>query len=72
MSEKYHRARIFVYCKKCGSRAPYFMNAQTGMTEFLWHEPCPKCGAEEWAAGDSEFCPDIVMEIRKGWINSLD
>ena len=70
MEANLHRARIFVYCKKCGTRAPSVRNERTCMTDFLWHEPCPKCGAEEWAAGDSEFCPDIVMEIRKGRMNT--
>lgn len=44
---------ITVICMSCKAMAPYTppdLNHPYGI--YHWHQPCPKCGAENWAAHD--------------------
>lgn len=41
-----------VICQKCKAPAPTVPGALNVMGDpvFLWHQPCPKCGAEDWVS----------------------
>ena len=44
---------ITVICMSCKAMAPYTppdLNHPYGV--YHWHQPCPQCGAENWAAHD--------------------
>ena len=46
--------RIVVICVKCGTLAPYEPPcAVNPLGVWLWHQPCPRCGAEIWGAHDT-------------------
>lgn len=43
---------VKVYCQKCKKTAPTNgeRNPITGDLIYLWHQPCPHCGAQSWAS----------------------
>lgn len=44
---------VVMICTKCGALAPYTppdINNPWGT--WHWHQPCTRCGAEQWAAHD--------------------
>ncbi len=44
---------ITVICMSCKAIAPYTppdLNHSYGI--YHWHQPCPKCGANNWASHD--------------------
>lgn len=52
---------IVVICQSCLHFAPYDQpdgNNQWGV--WHWHEPCPYCGADNWASHD------ITRDIKTG------
>lgn len=44
---------VVVICTRCGTLAPYDPpNGNNPWGTWHWHQPCPRCGAEQWAAHD--------------------
>lgn len=44
---------VIVVCLSCGRMAPSKgADANNPFGTFLWHQPCPYCGAENWASHD--------------------
>ena len=47
------RVNVIVVCMSCGKMAPSKgADANNPFGVFLWHQPCPYCGAENWGAHD--------------------
>jgi len=45
---------VVVICASCGRVAPRSTpDSNDPFGAFLWHQPCPNCGAENWAAHDT-------------------
>jgi len=45
--------KVIVICSYCGAMAPYEQaGADNPYGTFRRHEPCPRCGAENWAAAE--------------------
>ena len=48
-------SEVVVICGACGSVAPMLPSdpAASSNLGFDWHRPCPRCGAQNWVAHDT-------------------
>ena len=47
---------VVVICSKCGMVAPYDPpDGNNPCGTWHWHQPCPHCDAEKWAAHDPKL-----------------
>ena len=47
--------KVVVLCMSCGTLAPYDTpNGSQPFGVWHWHQSCPNCGAENWAAHDTD------------------
>jgi len=45
--------KVTVICMVCGTIAPYTApDTSNPYGIFHWHQPCQKCGSEQWGAHD--------------------
>lgn len=52
MNDSIH-LKVSVLCQNCGSPCPYSPpDGENPWGVWHWHDPCPRCGANKWAAHD--------------------
>lgn len=46
---------VIVICSKCGAMAPWDApDINNPWGTYHWHQPCPRCGANQWNAHDTD------------------